>query len=90
MKSHLAIYRESMAALREAVMRSEVGWWAACLSRSASSSCPPGFSADMVGEREKERRPTFVWLREILFPGLVMGAVMSQGTLRRGDWSEAV
>ena len=55
MKSHLAIYRESMAALREAVMRSEVGWWAACLSHSASSSCPPGFSADMVGERERKR-----------------------------------
>ena len=44
-----------LAALSDAVMRSEQGWWAACLSRSASSSYPPGFSADVVGERERKR-----------------------------------
>ena len=47
------------AARRDAGMRSEEGWWPAYLSHSALSSYSPGFSADVVGEREKERRSAF-------------------------------
>ena len=36
-------------------MRSEEGCWAAHLSHSALSSYPPGFSADVLGKRERKR-----------------------------------